>query len=252
VICALVAAAVLATPSREVLMERWLHANRAHSAARLESSEPVNEPPFNLTQLAARELDTPGRYQLAEPVAAPPPQSWWEMALDWLQKRWDDLWRTLSARVHVSPSRVNAIGDGILVVVGIVLLAVILRLLFALQIARSAARLAAEPLTSPPDPQALFQTASDAANRGEYGSAALLLFAATVALLDGRAIAVDRSATVGDLRRRLRRADASLVAPFDTVAAPFVQRAYAERAVGAPQWERARDAFATLAQAVGS
>jgi hypothetical protein len=76
-----------------------------------------------------------------------------------------------------------------------------------------------------------------------------LLFAATVALLD-RQGAVDgtASATVGDLRRELRAGNARLVGPFDAVAAPFVQEAYAERAVDEPQWHRARDAFATLLQ----
>jgi hypothetical protein len=70
-----------------------------------------------------------------------------------------------------------------------------------------------------------------------------------VALLDRRGAADGTaSATVGDLRRELRASDARLVAPFDAVAAPFVQEAYAERAVDEPQWHRARDAFATLLQ----
>jgi hypothetical protein len=82
---------------------------------------------------------------------------------------------------------------------------------------------------------------------GEYGTAALLLFGATVALLDGRgAVAASRSATVGDLRRELRARDAPLVAAFDAVAAPFVEKAYAERRVDEPQWHRARDAFVVL------
>jgi hypothetical protein len=48
---------------------------------------------------------------------------------------------------------------------------------------------------------------------------------------------------VGDLRRELRAGDAALVPAFDAVAEPFVARAYAERAVDAPQWSRARAAY---------
>ena len=70
-----------------------------------------------------------------------------------------------------------------------------------------------------------------------------------VALLDRQgAVDASASATVGDLRRELRAHNARLVAPFDAVAAPFVQEAYAERTVDEPQWHRARDAFAALLQ----
>ena len=98
-----------------------------------------------------------------------------------------------------------------------------------------------------PAPTALYRLACAAASRADYGGAALLLFAATVALLD-REGAVDgsSSATVGDLRRELRARNAALIGAFDTVAGPFVQKAYAERAIDEPQWDRARHAFVTL------
>jgi hypothetical protein len=54
---------------------------------------------------------------------------------------------------------------------------------------------------------------------------------------------------VGDLRRELRARNAALIVPFDEVAAPFVQKAYAEHAVEEPQWHRAHKAFAALLQA---
>jgi hypothetical protein len=49
----------------------------------------------------------------------------------------------------------------------------------------------------------------------------------------------------------LRAHDAPLIAAFDAVAAPFVQKAYAERSVDEPQWHRARDAFVILSGVEG-
>ncbi len=123
-----------------------------------------------------------------------------------------------------------------------------MRLVRNIQLTRAASSAAqSEPLGQAPSTSDLYREACAAANRGEHGAAALFLFAATVALLHGRgAVTASRSATVGDLRRQLRVRDANLVGPFDAVAAPFVQRAYAERAIGAPQWDRARFAYEEL------
>jgi hypothetical protein len=206
-------------------------------------------PPRDLHALAQRELTIPGRYQLtASPVAAPQ-QSFWSRAWSWAYARWLQLMHALFARVHVGNRTVMSLGDGLLVLVGLLLLVVAVRLLRNLQLVRSSSRLAYERLAAPLDPQALYNDARDAANAGDYGSAALLLFAATVVLLDRRgAVEGSRSATVGDLRRELRTNDAALISPFDAIAAPFVQRAYAERPVGAREWGRASDAFAVLLQ----
>jgi len=170
--------------------------------------------------------------------------------MSWLGDRWDRLWRSLSKRVHFSERTANGIGWTLLAVVSFILVWVAVRLLVNLQLVRSRKRLNAQPLQAPMDPQALYQEAHDAAGRGEYGRAALLLFAATVALLDLRgAVSGNRSATVGDLRRELRSSDASLVAIFDAIAAPFVQTVYAERAVDVSQWERAERGYSRLSDA---
>ena len=248
-IAAVAAAAALATPSREALVQRWLHANRAHSAASLHSPRNDAQAPPNLQALAQRELASPGRYNLTETPAPPVHESLWKRFLRWLGEQWDRLWRSLSKRVHFSERAANGIGWTLLAVVASILLWVAVRLLVNLQLARSRKRLDAQPLQAGLDPQALYQKARESANRGEYGRAALLLFAATVALLDLRgAVSADRSSTVGDLRRELRSNDASLVALFDAVAGPFVQTAYAERAVDASQWERAERGYTRLSE----
>ena len=254
-IFAAAAAVALAAPSREALIQRWLHANRAHSAAHLESSS--NAPraqaaPADLRALTQRELATAGRYQLVAPAAVPTTEPWWAGPWRWMNEQWDRLWRAVFARAHVGRETAASIGDVLLVIVGLILLFTVVRLLRNLQLVRSRSRIDAAPLAELPDPRALYRDACDAANRGEYGTAALLLFGATVALLDGRgAVAASRSATVGDLRRELRAHDAPLIAAFDAVAAPFVQKAYAERRVDEPQWHRARDAFVILSGVEG-
>lgn len=206
----------------------------------------ANAPP-DLHALVQRELGTPGRYQLAGPSSVPYVEPWWVRVLNWLHDRWDALWRALFGHVHVSERAANGIGDAILIAIGVALVYTAFILLRNISRARKGTRLRTEPLAAPPDPQSLYRRACDAANRSEYGAAALLLFAATVTMLDGSgAIARSESATVGDLRRALRSENAELVPQFDAIAAPFVERAYAERAVGAPQWQLAQTAFLTL------
>ena len=239
-------AVALAAPSRDALIQRWLQANKTHSVARLHAgpATAANASVPDLRALAQRELATPGRYQLTRPAAALP-KPWWVRVWDWLAERWEKLWRGLFGRVHVGKQAAASIGDVLLAIVALILLVTIVRLLTNISLARQAsARLQSEPLSDGPSPRALYRQACEAASRGDYGTAVLLLFAATVTLLDRQgAIAVNRSATVGDLRRDLRGRDATLVAPFDAVAAPFVQKAYAERTVDEPQWLLARRAF---------
>jgi hypothetical protein len=247
VIVAAAAAFALAAPSRDALIERWLRANRTHSMARLESGPPVRaaEPP-DLRGLAERELSVPGRYRLASPAVAVS-EPWWMRVWDWLSVRWQRLWRAIFARVHVGRGVAASIGDVLLVLVGLLLIFVVVRLLMNFQIARSTALLDSMPLEERPSPRALYKEACSAASRGDYGGAAVLLFAATVALLDRQGtVEAARSATVGDVRRALRRSNAALIPSFDAVAAPFVETAYAERAVDELQWRHAREAFESL------
>ncbi len=247
----------LASPSREALVERWLRASRSHSVARLDSGPHAaalgnSTAPTDLRSLAQRELGIAGRYHLMQPPAVAASEPWWLRAWSWIADRWGRFWKALFGRVHVGKAQAAGIGDVLLVVIVVVLIVVLVRLLRNLQFARSTSRLHSEPLEESPAPSALYALACAAASRADYGGAALLLFAATIALLD-RQGAVDgtSSATVGDLRRELRARNAALVVAFDTVSGPFVQKAYAERAVDEPQWDRARNAFVTLSGVEG-
>ncbi len=206
----------------------------------------AHQPPVNrwLDALAQRELAIPGRYQLTAIPPAPVREPWWLPLWRWFDDRWQRLWSMVWGHVHVSPGAARGIGDALLAAIALFLLYVAIRLIRDMTFARPAPAGSPEPLDAPPDPTALYREACEAANRGDYGNAALLLFAATIALLDLRgAVSADPSATVGDLRRELRAARANLVPAFDAVATPFVEQAYAERGIAAPQWQHARSAF---------
>lgn len=229
-------------------LQRWLGADPTHSIVRLNSLPPAPSKDAvvpDLQTLAQHELSIAGRYQIPD-VAPPMAGPWWLQVLHRIHEWWQHLWQAVFGHVHTGGEAAASIGDVLLAIVGLLLIFVAVRLLMNLRLARSAQTFSA-PLQEPPAPRALYRQASNAAGRGDYGSAALLLYAATVALLDRRgAIDGGQSATVGDLRRELRVRNAMLVASFDAIAASFVQRAYAERAVDESQWDRARAAFERL------
>lgn len=249
------AAAVLAvvlanSTERDALMSRWTHAARATVPAdrRLHAGTvPSQTALAPLHRLAVTELSVPGRYQLSAPATAPPqPKSWWERLLSWLGDRWNTLMRALLGRAHINPAAAEFVGDLILALVVLAVAAAAVRVLvvFGRRGQRAASVRALTPAT---DAATLYAMACERADRGEYAAAGQLLFRATLALLDVRgAVRDDASATVGEIRRRLPARD--VVGAFDAVATMFVAGTYAERPLDAAQWERARDAYLSLAR----
>jgi len=230
---------------REALVQRWLAANPAHRVAQLDSAPAATTGRVpNLRDLVERELSAPGRYQIAKPALPSAAKPWWLQVWDWLGDRWQQFWNAVFGHAHIGRAQSATIGDVLLILVGLLFVFVLVRLLRDLQFARRATAAQSETLAESPSPRALYKDACDAAARGDYGPAVLLLFAAMVLLLDRRhTIALTSSATVGDLRRALRAQSGALVTAFDAVAAPFVQRAYAERPITESQWQTAREAY---------
>lgn len=198
-----------------------------------------------LHELAEHELSRHGRYQLSTAPATTQPRPFWLEALRWLYDRWQHFWSALLSHVHVTPNAAATTGDVILALLAILFLAVAIQLLRNIALVRSKPS-AAEPLETRPDAPALYAAACDAAAAGSYGRAAVLLFAAMIALLETESPGNAGSQTVRELRRRLGTRHADLAASFDAIADPFVETLYAQRAIAAAQWERARDAFSVL------
>jgi hypothetical protein len=235
---------------RDALIARWTAAT--HRPARLlETSTPIASPPANLRALAARELAVPGRYRLSV-LGAPAPQApWWMRLWTYVSDRWTELWRATLGRAHLGRAGAVVIGDVLIAIVAVVILVVSVRLVMSIAIDRRTRAASSEPLDATADAPALYAAACECARGGEYAQASRLLFAASIAALSQRGLVRDdRSATVGDFRRTLRRDGGSLTASFDSVSSAFVISAYAERPVDASQWERARQAYLLLAGGV--
>jgi hypothetical protein len=231
---------------REALIARW--ASASHQSRLLLATNTHVAPPPNLRELAARELATPGRYHLSN-LTAPPQTPVWMRALTWLRDRWVDLWQAVYGHAHLGRGTAIVIGDVLVMAVVLVIAFVGLRLMTTVVLERRRRSASSEPLAPAHDAAAMYAAACDHARQGDYTRASRLLFAATVAVLSRRGLVHDdRSATVGEFRRALR-ADDVLVASFDAVSSAFVTSAYAERPVRPSQWERARAAFVSLADA---
>jgi hypothetical protein len=139
------------------------------------------------------------------------------------------------------------VGDILIAAVAALLIFVAVRLLATLVIDRRGASRAVR-LDDELDASTLYAAACASARSGDYGRASVTLFAAAIVVLSKRdLVRDDRSATVGELRRRLQADRTTLLAPFDDVAAPFVMGAYAERPVSSQDWERARASYLRIA-----
>jgi len=246
---AAVLAVVLTTSTeRDALMLRWTQASHAAVPRNRRLREAAVPPPSALAplrKLAAAELSVPGRYQLNPVKETPPSPTWWERLWSWVHDRWDALMKTLFGRIRVNPKAAAIIGDLVIVLLAFAVAAAAIRIVVVY--GRRGKRAASvRALVPDADAAALYAMAAKLADRGEYAAAAQLLFRATLALLDVRGtLRDDASATVGEIRRRLPERD--VVGAFDAIATAFVAGTYAERPIDATQWQRARDAYLTLA-----
>jgi hypothetical protein len=233
---------------REALASRWMHAARASIPAERRLREGTSPAPSTLASLPALtrvELGVPGRYQLATETRPPNP-TWWQRFVGWVRYWWNAFWHALFGRIRFSAKATAAIGDAIVAALVLAVVTLALRLIALYGGRRSAATVRALP--EAPDARTLYAKAAVRAEKGEFAAAARLLFRATLTVLDGRgAVSDDLSATVGEIRRRLRERERDAIAPFDEVASAFVAATYAERPLDAAQWERARSAYLTLA-----
>lgn len=251
---ALAALALTAAPSagatRQALIVRWARANHRPPSTIENARGAYPAPPRNLRALAERELAS-GNYHLA-PAREPAPVQvpWWMRLWEWLRDRFVQLWRVAFGNRRLGREQAMVIGDvliaGALGLIGLVLFRIAGELAFE----RRRRTGPIEPIPPPADAAALYAAACERARDGAYANAARLLFAATISALVRRgAIEDDRSATVGDFRRRLGQLDRATVPPFDDVSAAFVTGAYAECPVDASDWERARLGYLALSDA---
>lgn len=248
----------------DAAVAHWLAANRAAIAAdrdaakraaarkaldatlaRMRARTPAAAAP-DLRAAAARELAT-GRYDLVARAVAPRELSPWDRFWKWAADQWDRLWNATGGRVRLGSAGASAIGWILIAAAAGLIVWAVVRLLASLQVERDRRRGVSRALDLGRNAHALYLQACALADRGAYARAARVLFVAAVTALDLRGLMRDdASATVGELRRTLRGRDGTMVAPFDELAGPFVAAAYAERAVDAGEWQRARAGYLQL------
>ena len=263
-------ALALVTPAppaeqRDALVARWtaaqqktiasIHDPKRRAAAqqrfdgesRQLTQAPQSPPGVDVVALAKRELATRGRYQLAVGKNVAEVKPWWQRAIDWLGDRWNDLWKAVFGRAHMSQGTAQTVGTLLIAVFVLVLVLIAVRLFANVELERRKRAQSVEALDGLAGAQVLYARACRSAETGAYGDAAKLLFAATVAALDMRGDVRHRtSATVREMRGTLRARGGHSVANFDAIARPFVTSAYAEREVRSDEWEAACTAYAAL------
>jgi hypothetical protein len=201
-------------------------------------------PPIDPHALARKIVAEP-RFQVA--VVKPKPKTWWDVFMQWLGDRWHQLLDAFSHNVHVAPKVSIAFGD--LLILFAIAVVVVVGIRLALGIARdqSTANVRSRPLPQSAGAETLYAQSVRAAERGDYGSAATLLFRAALAALDLQgAVHDDPSHTVNECRAAVRTSVPQCAAPFDTIARTFSAALYADAPVTAEQWDAARSAFAQL------
>jgi hypothetical protein len=239
----------LAAPPLEA---HWLAAARAPSAARaaetLRTRDGSIRVPADADARVRRELSVAGRYRLV-PSAVVRRPAWWQILTQWIRDRWDAFWNALRDTVHIGAKGQMFVGDLLVVLFVLIIGVLAARMLAAFQFQRNDARVALSELEPQRSAHALFMRASAAAERGDYGVAVRLLFAAAVTLLDLRGVVRDdASATVNELQRELSERGSQIRAPFVEIADAYTAVAYAENPVDRAAWTHVCRAYEALAR----
>lgn len=201
-------------------------------------------PPHNPHGLALQILSE-RRFRIR--VTAPPHKTWWDIALSWLQNRWNDLVQAFAHHVRFGAAVSIASGDLILLFVAALVLIIAIRLLSGYIRESAAPAHDVRGLSPRAATDALFAQSMRAAELSQYAAAISLLFRAALAALDVQGLVHDQpSRTVNECRREVGERAPGFLAPFDALARIFTAALYADAPVTQAQWTAARDAYMRL------
>lgn len=204
------------------------------------------QPPPLAPSALARQILSEHRFRVGN-TSAPPQRAWWDVVLSWVGDRWNELMTAFSTHVRLGSAGTILVGDIVLIAIVAVVVVVLLRLV-SNTIADTPLARGAAPLPRKLRAGALYEESLRHASAGEYACAIPLLFRAAIVSLDVRGVIRDRpSLTVNETRTALRAQAVQCIDPFEVLSGVFNDALYAERAVTADQWARARDAYASIA-----
>jgi hypothetical protein len=192
-------------------------------------------------EIAVRqELATPFRYHLG---VAPARESWLQRLFDAIA-RW---WHALVSHFHGGARAESIAGDVVIVALVALLLYLIVRLVLAASIRRSAVSTDLESLVAERPEHRMAREASRAAESGDFLTAVRLILQAAILLLDLRGkLHDDASATLSELRRQVHALGDSAANPFGEIAAAYTHGVYAQQPVEESLWRRSRSAYDAL------
>lgn len=196
-------------------------------------------PPIEPEHLARAILAEP-RFRRAAVHAAISP---WAVAWRWLVHEWAELVTALARSAHLG-SAAPLVAEGALGLAVLVLGGFIAHTIAA-GLRKRPRAVTSMPLPQTPGAHQLYAAGTRAAAEGAYAAAIVLLFRATLRVLDRRALVPDApSRTVNETRSALRSVAPQLLEAFDGISQPFVAALYAERPTGPEEWHTAQAAFA--------
>lgn len=175
---------------------------------------------------------------------------------DWWTRFWTWFWSKVAALFghggSAPPGIVDLIGDIVLFAAACLVIYFVVRLLRSIvRDAPAQQQFAARTIERKTAAREWYERAMAAAAQGRYGAAVVLLFRATLAILDLRGVVHDDpSRTVNESRAELLRSAPQFAAGFNAVARTFTAALYAEDPVSNAQWEEARGAYDALHAAV--
>jgi len=175
---------------------------------------------------------------------------------DWWTRFWTWFWSKVASLFghggSAPPGVVDAIGDILLIAAAGLVIYFVVRLLMSLvRDAPAEDHVAARAIERKTAARDWYDRAVTAASQGRFGAAVVLLFRATLAILDLRGVVHDDpSHTVNESRAELLRSAPQFAPGFNAVARTFTAALYAEDPVSSAQWEEARGAYDALHTAV--
>lgn len=204
-------------------------------------------PPLDPNDLAKQILAEPAFRNVHTGLVSP---SFWDRVVAWINDHLASLFA--GARGELAAASLATIGNVLLVFALFAIVFVAFRLTIQITAGSPTYR---SPRSSPardrsavPD---LRLAATQAAEKSQYGLAIVLLFQASLQLLDeARVVRYDASRTAGEYERLLRKSKPSCLEPFRTVARRFALIAFAAMRAESDDYAACRSAIVALEAAV--
>lgn len=220
----------------------------ARTVRALHDSErtPAVQPAVQPDAVAAQILSDHRRFTFAA-VQKPPPKTWLERLQDWFAQRWSAILKGLFGNVRLSARTSTTIGDVLLALALAAFFALLARLFWQYARRSAPARTDAYGLDRHESAASLAGRAQHHAQRAEYNAATALLFAAALQVLSDRgALTLDRSRTLGELRRIIARNAPGVADAFSALGAQLARSVYADATLDAADWESALAAYGQI------